>query len=69
MIVTPNPDEEPRCQCGAQLSEQERLGRRKAALCRKCRARARWQRREQGRHRTAAGRERSAVTARRMRKG
>lgn len=65
MTVTPNTDEEPRCQCGAQLTEQERARQRNPRLCRKCRARARWQRREQARHRLAADRKR---TTRRMRR-
>lgn len=68
MTVTPNPGEEPRCQCGARIAEKEPSGRRKAGLCRKCRARVRWQRREQARHRVAAGRERSAVAGRRTRR-
>jgi len=67
--VTPNPDEDPRCECGARLTEQERRGRRSTGLCRKCRARARWQRREQARHRATEGRKRPFGTVREIRKG
>lgn len=59
MTVTPIPEEEPRCACGARLTEQACSGRRndrQHKQCRKCRARARWQRREQARNRQAAGR-------------
>jgi hypothetical protein len=56
VTIVPNPDEEPRCLCGARLTEQERDRRRKTGPCRKCRARARWQRSEQAQRRIAARR-------------
>lgn len=63
MAVTPNPDEEPRCQCGALLTGQKRSRRRNTGLCRKCSARDRWIRREQARRHLAAERDRAMVAA------
>lgn len=67
MTFVPTPDEEPRCHCGARLTEPKRPGQRASGQCRKCRARARWERREQARYRRTAGRTRSAAVARRNR--
>jgi hypothetical protein len=56
VVLSPTPDEEPRCLCGARLIEKERDRKRKTKVCRKCRARARWQRSEQAQRRIAAQR-------------
>lgn len=46
MHIHPTPDEDRTCPCGALISEDD-----PNLLCRKCRARARWQRRTEGRRR------------------